>query len=167
MAQYKTSGTTIDYTATDVMISGDVVIVGGYIAVIIADLEAGETGGAYVAGIFSFATDSNLSAGDDAHYNATNNKITDDKTDIYAGKVVRDADENTVLVSINFLGSDGGVINTSGSTIGFFGVDPVAQADNIANATGGATQIAKDPQSRDAVNSVLALLSSYGLMSDF
>jgi len=51
---------------------------------------------------------------------------------------------------------------TIGSDIGFHGATPISQQSKIADATGGATQ---DAEARVAINAVLAVLRSYGLIA--
>jgi len=51
---------------------------------------------------------------------------------------------------------------TISSDIGFHGATPISQQSKIADATGGATQ---DAEARVAINAVLAVLRSYGLIA--
>ncbi len=48
------------------------------------------------------------------------------------------------------------------SSIGFFGKLPVGQQPNISNPSGGGTV---DSQARTAINSILAVLDSFGFTS--
>ena len=53
-------------------------------------------------------------------------------------------------------------IGGSGSTVGFYGVTPVAKPATIAAPSGGATV---DTQSRAAISSIITTLQSLGLIS--
>lgn len=104
MATFKQSGDVINYTPSAAETAGDVVVIGeDIISVAVADIEASQLGAHYVKGVFEFDTSASLEAGDNAYWNASSEEITDDDTDVYAGRVVEDAASSKVLVNINFM----------------------------------------------------------------
>lgn len=98
------SSKTWDYTPVSATTAGDVVVLGttDLIGVAVTDIAASKLGALYVDGVFEFPTASTFEQGDLAYYNATGDVITDDASDVYAGRVVSQPTATTVRVEINF-----------------------------------------------------------------
>lgn len=106
MAEYKEDAKIIDYTASADKTAGEVVVLGtDIISVIVADIDISDNtlGAAYIDGVFEFDTDDTLAIGDNAYWNASSEKITDEDTDVYAGRVVKATASSKVRVAINFM----------------------------------------------------------------
>lgn len=63
-------------------------------------------------------------------------------------------------ISVKAVLTSAGTFSHTGTKIGFFDVDPVAQQASIADPSGGLTV---DAQARSAINSILDVLAAYGL----
>lgn len=105
MATYKHSEQIWDYTPVAAATAGDVVLLGpseDVVAVVVADIAAGKLGSVYTTGVFEFTTADTFEDGENAYWNASSEVITDDGTDVYAGRVVDQPTTTTVRVAINF-----------------------------------------------------------------
>lgn len=105
MANYKGESNVIDYTPTSAATAGDVVLLGtseDLLGIVVADTEASQLGALYVKGIFEFTTAvSDFTQGDPCYYDSVNEVITEDVTDVYAGRVASQPTSTTVRVLIN------------------------------------------------------------------
>ena len=94
-----------DYTPTgEDATAGDVVLLGtddDLISVVVSDTEEDELGAVAVSGVYQFVTAVTDFAQGDPAYLAGSGAITDDTSDTYAGRVVRQYSTTRVWVDIN------------------------------------------------------------------
>jgi predicted RecA/RadA family phage recombinase len=104
MADFVNNGNTIPYTPDGADVTaGDVVVLNSdVIGVVVADTEDGQLGALYVDGVFRFDTSATITVGENAYWNATSEEITDDNTDVYAGRVTEVVSTTQLDVKINF-----------------------------------------------------------------
>jgi len=103
MASFVNEGNVIPYTSVTALTAGDVVLPSAdVIGVVVADTDAGELGALRVDGVYRFDTSATLVQGDECYYNATADEITDDSTDVYAGRVSEAVSTTEIDVKINF-----------------------------------------------------------------
>jgi len=103
MAIYKQSSLIWNYTPSSDVRGGDVVLLGpnsDIVAVVVSDIEGGKTGTVNVSGAVIFDTSDSFDVGENAYYNSTSGKITDDNSDIYAGKIMEQITSTSVLVDL-------------------------------------------------------------------
>lgn len=109
MADFVNSGETIPHTPVAAKSAGDIVVLASeIIGVVVADIEAGKLGALRVDGTFRFDTSDTMTVGESAYYNATADEITDDSTDVYAGRVVELIGTTQVDVKLVFPGEVAG-----------------------------------------------------------
>jgi predicted RecA/RadA family phage recombinase len=105
---YKHSEPVWDYTAGGSgATAGDVVLLGAnddVIGIVVADIEANGLGAVRVTGVYSLPTEeTGMVQGDEAYWDADDEVITDDTSDVYAGRCAGRSAGGKVLVSINFM----------------------------------------------------------------
>ena len=105
MIVYVNSGNVIPYTPDEDVTAGDVVVQGGMICVVVADIEEDQLGALRIDGVHTFPTSVDFDVGDRAYLDETEVEATDDADDggnPYLGRVTEVGD-GTVDVRINFM----------------------------------------------------------------
>lgn len=105
MANLVQEGVNLDYTPSSAVSAGDVVLFNSeMIGVCVTDIAANELGAVAVQGVYEFTTADTFDQGEAAYWNAVGSVMTDDTTDVYAGRVTKTVAAGTkVNVAINFM----------------------------------------------------------------
>lgn len=102
MAQFISSGKSLDYTPTADVAAGDVVVIGDIVAVAPRDIPANALGSVQTYGVFEFekASSTTFAAGAKVYFNAGTGRATSTNTDKFCGHAVAAAASGSTAVQV-------------------------------------------------------------------
>ena len=162
IARYVQKGEAIDYRPTENVKAGTIVPFAGFVGITRLDIRAGELGALAVSGVFETPkTDEAIDVGDSIYWDEANEVATKQKTDIYLGTAVYNAQASSesAYYLLNASASGGGAGGSgSGSSAG----EAIADLGTLSSDSGCAESMTTI---REKINSILSALRSANIIA--
>ena len=159
-ARYVQKGENIDFRPADNVKAGTIFPFNGFVGITRLDIRAGDLGALAVSGVFeSPKADEAIDVGDPVYWDEANEVATKQKTDIYLGAAVYNAQASAEFVY--FLlnsGAKGGSAGGSGSSAGA----AIADLGALTSDSGCAESMTT---LREKINAILSALRSAGIIA--
>ena len=161
IARYVQKGEAIDYRPTENVPAGTIVPFAGFVGITRLDIRAGELGALAVSGVFETPkADEAIDVGDPVYWDEANEVATKQKTDVYLGTAVYNAQASSEFVY--FLlnsGAKGGSAGGSGSGTGSAAIADLGTLSSDSGCAESMTTL------REKINAILEALRSAGLIA--
>ena len=159
-ARYVQKGESIDYRPETDVRAKTIVPFPGFVGITRLDIRAGELGALAVTGVFeSPKADESIDVGEAVYYDATNGVATKEKTDIYLGVAVYNAQASSEFVYYLLnAGAKGGSAGGSASSAG----EAIADLGTLTSDSGCAESMTT---LREKINAILEALRSAGIIA--
>ena len=160
IARYVQKGEAIDYRPSENVPAGTIVPFAGFVGITRLDIRAGELGALAVTGVFeSPKADESIDVGEAVYYDATNGVATKEKTDVYLGTAVYNAQASAEFVYYLLnAGAKGGSAGGSGSSAG----EAIADLGTLTSDSGCAESMTTI---REKINAILSALRSANIIA--
>ena len=160
IARYVQKGEAIDYRPSENVPAGTIVPFAGFVGITRLDIRAGELGALAVTGVFeSPKADESIDVGEAVYYDATNGVATKEKTDIYLGVAVYNAQASAEFVYYLLnAGATGGSAGGSGNSAS----EAIADLGTLTSDSGCAESMTT---LREKINAILEALRSAGIIA--
>ena len=159
-ARYIQKGESIDYRPETDVRAKTIVPFPGFVGITRLDIRAGELGALAVTGVFESPKAAEaIDVGEAVYYDAANGVATKDKTAVYLGVAVYNAQASSE--SVYFLlnaGAAGGSAGGAGSSAG----DPIADLGTLTSDSGCSESMGI---LKEKINSILEALRSAGIIA--
>ena len=160
IARYVQKGESIDSRPETEIKAGTIVPFAGFVGITRLDIRAGELGALAVSGVFETPkSDEAIDVGDPVYWDEANEVATKQKTDIYLGAAVYNAQASAEFVY--FLlnsGAKGGSAGGSGSSAG----EAIADLGALTSDSGCAESMTT---LREKINAILSALRSANIIA--
>lgn len=161
IARYVQKGEAIDYRPSENVSAGTIVPFAGFVGITRLDIRAGELGALAVSGVFETPkADEAIDVGDPVYWDEANEVATKQKTDIYLGTAVYNAQASAEFVY--FLlnsGAKGGSAGGSGSGTGSAAIADLGTLTSDSGCAESMTTL------REKINAILEALRSAGIIA--
>ena len=160
IARYVQKGEAIDYRPSENVPAGTIVPFAGFVGITRLDIRAGELGALAVTGVFeSPKADESIDVGEAVYYDATNGVATKEKTDVFLGVAVYNAQASSEFVYFLLNAGSTGASGTSGSTAT---TSPaIADLGTLTSDSGCSASMAT---LKETINEILEALRSAGII---
>lgn len=159
-ARYIQKGESIDYRPETDVRAKTIVPFPGFVGITRLDIRAGELGALAVTGVFESPKAAEaIDVGEAVYYDAANGVATKEKTDVYLGVAVYNAQASSeyVYYLLN-AGTAGGSAGGSGSSAG----EAIADLGTLTSDSGCAESMMT---LREKINAILSALRSAGIIA--
>ena len=160
IARYVQKGEAIDYRPSETIPAGTIVPFAGFVGITRLDIRAGELGALAVSGVFETPkADEAIDVGDPVYWDEANEVATKQKTDVYLGTAVYNAQASaeSVYYLLN-AGAKGGSAGGSGSSAG----EAIADLGALTSDSGCAESMTT---LREKINAILEALRSANIIA--
>ena len=161
IARYVQKGEAIDYRPTENVKAGTIVPFAGFVGITRLDIRAGELGALAVSGVFETPkADEAIDVGDPVYWDEANEVATKQKTDVYLGTAIYNAQASSEFVY--FLlnsGAKGGSAGGSGSGTGSAAIADLGTLSSDSGCAESMTTL------REKINAILEALRSAGIIA--
>ena len=161
IARYVQKGEAIDYRPSENVPAGTIVPFAGFVGITRLDIRAGELGALAVSGVFETPkADEAIDVGDPVYWDEANEVATKQKTDVYLGTAIYNAQASSEFVY--FLlnsGAKGGSAGGSGSGTGSAAIADLGTLSSDSGCAESMTTI------REKINSILSALRSANIIA--
>ena len=161
IARYVQKGEAIDYRPSENVPAGTIVPFAGFVGITRLDIRAGELGALAVSGVFETPkADEAIDVGDPVYWDEANEVATKQKTDVYLGTAIYNAQASSEFVY--FLlnsGAKGGSAGGSGSGTGSAAIADLGTLSSDSGCAESMTTL------REKINAILEALRSAGIIA--
>ena len=160
IARYVQKGESIDYRPETDIKAGTIVPFAGFVGITRLDIRAGELGALAVSGVFETPkADEAIDVGDPVYWDEANEVATKQKTDVYLGTAVYNAQASAEFVYYQLnAGAAGGSAGGSGCSAGA----AIADLDTLTSDSGCSESMGI---LKEKINSILEALRSAGIIA--
>ena len=160
-ARYVQKGENIDFRPADNVKAGTIFPFNGFVGITRLDIRAGELGALAVSGVFETPkADEAIDVGDPVYWDEANEVATKQKTDIYLGTAVYNAQASSEFVYYLLNAGSTGASGTSGSTAT---TSPaIADLGTLTSDSGCSASMAT---LKETINEILEALRSAGIIA--
>ncbi len=160
-ARYVQKGESIDYRPETDVRAKTIVPFPGFVGITRLDIRAGELGALAVTGVFESPKAAEaIDVGDAVYYDAVNGVATKEKTDVYLGVAVYNAQASSEFVYFLLNAGNAGASGTSGNAV--TASPAIADLGTLASDSGCSTSMAT---LKDTINEILEALRSANIIA--
>ena len=160
-ARYVQKGENIDFRPTENVKAGTIFPFNGFVGITRLDIRAGELGALAVSGVFeSPKADEAIDVGDPVYWDEANEVATKEKTDIYLGVAVYNAQASSEFVYFLLNAGSTGASGTSGSAA--TASPAIADLGTLTSDSGCSTSMAT---LKETINEILEALRSANIIA--
>ena len=159
IARYVQKGEAIDYRPTENVHAGTIVPFAGFVGITRLDIRAGELGALAVSGVFETPkADEAIDVGDPVYWDEANEVATKQKTDVYLGTAVYNAQASSEFVYY--------LLNASASAAAAAGSGSAGAAiDDLGTLTSDSGCAESMGVLKEKINSILEARRSAGIIA--
>ena len=160
-ARYVQKGEAIDYRPPENVPAGTIVPFAGFVGITRLDIRAGELGALAVTGVFeSPKADEAIDVGDPVYWDEANEVATKQKTDVYLGVAVYNAQASSEFVYFLLNAGSTGASGTSGSAA--TASPAIADLGTLTSDSGCSASMAT---LKETINEILEALRSANIIA--